>query len=75
MGDGIIFGAKREAPKFGAGGVLPSFEKDALVVFGKYGDGVAVEEDLAAVVAELTYADQVVLEGGYDLASVGGKVA
>ena len=23
MGDGMIFGSEREAPKFGAGGVLP----------------------------------------------------
>ena len=26
MGDGMIFGAEREAPKFGAGGISPSFE-------------------------------------------------
>ena len=45
-----------------------------MVVFGKYGDGVAVEEDLAAVVAELTYVEQVVLEGGNDLETLGGKV-
>ena len=45
-----------------------------MVVFGKDGDGVAVEEDLAAVVAELAYAKEVVLEGGHDLAAAGGKV-
>ena len=45
-----------------------------MVVFGKYGDGFAVEKDLAAVVAELAYAEQVVLEGGHDLAAAGGKV-
>ena len=45
-----------------------------MVVFGKDVDGVAVEEDLAAVVAELAYAEQVVLEGGHDLAAAGGKV-
>ena len=45
-----------------------------MVVFGKDGDGVSVEEDLTAVVAELTYAKQVVLEGGNDLAASGGKV-
>ena len=26
MSDGMIFGAEREAPKFDAGGLLPSFE-------------------------------------------------
>ena len=45
-----------------------------MVVFGKDGDGVSIEEDLAAVVAELTYAEQVVLEGEYDLAASGRKV-
>ena len=45
-----------------------------MVVFGKDGDGVAVKEELAAVVAELAYAEQVVLEGGHDLAAAGGKV-
>ena len=45
-----------------------------MVVFGKEGDGVAVEEDLAAVVAKLAYAKQVVLEGGHDLAAAGGEV-
>ena len=39
-----------------------------MVVLGKDGDGVAVEEDLAAVVAELAYADQAVPEGGNDMA-------
>ena len=56
----------REAPKFGADGVSPSFEWDYLVVFGKDGDGVAFEEDLVAVVAELAYTEQVVLEVGHD---------
>ena len=45
-----------------------------MVVFGRDVDGVAAEEDLAAVVAELTYDVQVVLEGGNDLAALGGKV-
>ena len=45
-----------------------------MVVFGKDSDGVTVEEELAAVVAELAYSEQVVLEGGHDLAAVGGKV-
>ena len=45
-----------------------------MVVFGKDGDGVPVEEDLAAVVAELTDADQVVLECGHDLAALDGKI-
>ena len=45
-----------------------------MVVFGKDVDGVAVEEDLAEVVAELAYAEQVVLEGGHDLAALGWKV-
>ena len=45
-----------------------------MFVFGKYGDGVAVKEDLAAVVIELTYAEKVVLEGGHYLAAAGGKV-
>ena len=45
-----------------------------MVVFIEDGDGVSVEEDLAAVVAELTYAEQVVMEGGHDLAASGGKV-
>ena len=45
-----------------------------MVVFGKDGDGVAVEEDLATVATELTYSKQVVLEGGHDLEASGGKV-
>ena len=45
-----------------------------MVVFGKECGGVAVEEDLAAVVADLAYAEKVVLEGGHDLAAAGGKV-
>ena len=45
-----------------------------MVVFGKDGGGVAVEEDLAAVVEELAYAKQVVLEVGNDLAAAGGNV-
>ena len=44
-----------------------------MVVLGKDGDVVAVEEDLAAVVAELAYAKQVVLEVGHDLADASGK--
>ena len=44
-----------------------------MLVFRKYGDGVPVEEDLAAAVAELSNADQVVLEGTHDLAVAGGK--
>ena len=45
-----------------------------MVVFGKDGNGVSVEEYLAAVFAYLTYAEQVVLESGHDLAAAGGKV-
>ena len=48
-----------------------------MVVFGKDSDGVAVKEDFAAVVAELIDAEQVVVEGGYDLSAVvrkGGQV-
>ena len=45
-----------------------------MVVFGKDVDGVSVEEYLAAVVVELTNAEQVVLEGGHDLAALGWKV-
>ena len=47
-----------------------------MVVFVKDsdGDGVTVEEDLAAVVSDLTYAEQVVLEVGHDVAASGGKV-
>ena len=73
MGVGIVFGAQREAPYFGAGGVSPALEEDALLVFRKYGDGVPVEEDLAAAVAELADVEQVVLEGRHDLAVTGGK--
>ena len=45
-----------------------------MVVFGKDGVGVPVKEDLAAMVAELTNVEQIVLEGGHDLAASGGKV-
>ena len=45
-----------------------------MVVFGKDGDGVAVEEDLVAVAAELAYSEQVVMEGGHDVAAAGRKV-
>ena len=45
-----------------------------MVVFGKDGDGFPVKEDLAAMVAEITDAKQVVMEGGHDLANLGRKV-
>ena len=45
-----------------------------MVVLGKDGDSVAVEEDLAAVVAELDNAKQIVLEDGHDMAAAGGKI-
>ena len=44
-----------------------------MLVFGKYGDGFLVEEYLAAAVAELADAEQVVMEGGHDLEAAGGK--
>ena len=44
-----------------------------MLVFGKYGDGFFVEEDLAATVAELADAKQVVLEGGHDMEVACGK--
>ena len=44
-----------------------------MLVFRKDGDGVPVKEDLAATVAELANAEQVVLEGRHDLAVAGGK--
>ena len=44
-----------------------------MLVFRKDGDVVPVEEYLAAVVAELVDAEQVVLEGRHDLAVAGGK--
>ena len=40
---------------------MPALEEDALLVFGKDGDSFLVEEDLAAAVAELADAEQVVL--------------
>ena len=70
---GIIFRAEREVPYFGASGVLPAFEENALLVFVKDGAGFLVKEDLAAAVAELSDAKKVVLEGGHDLAVAGGK--
>ena len=45
-----------------------------MVVFGKDGHGVAAEEDLAALVAELANTKKVVLEGGHEMAAAGGKV-
>ena len=45
-----------------------------MVVFVKDGDGVSVKEDLAAVVTELSNANKVVLEGGYNMEAVDGKV-
>ena len=45
-----------------------------MLVFRKDGDGVPVEEDLAAAVAELDDAEQVVMEGVHDLAVAGRKV-
>ena len=45
-----------------------------MVVFGKGSDGVSVEEDLTALVTELTNAEEVVMEGGHDLAASVGKV-
>ena len=73
MGVGMIFRAERETPQFGAGGVSPSLEEDYFLVFRKDGDGVPVKEDLATAVTELADSDQVVLEGGHDLAVAGGK--
>ena len=45
-----------------------------MVVFGKDGNGVAVEEDLAAMVSELANTKQVVMGGGHDMAAAGRKV-
>ena len=45
-----------------------------MVVFGEDSDGVAFKEDLAAVVAELANAKQVVVEGGNYMAAAGRKV-
>ena len=53
---------------------MPALEEDDLLVFGKDGDGFLVEEDLAAVVAELANAKQVVLKVGHDLAVAAGRV-
>ena len=73
LGVWIVFGAEREAPYFGAGGVSPALEEDAFLVFRKDGDGVPVKEYLADAVAELVNAKQIVLEGGHNLAVAGGK--
>ena len=45
-----------------------------MVVFRKYGHGIAVKEDFGAVIAELANTNQVVLEGGHYMAAAGGKV-
>ena len=44
-----------------------------LLVFGKDGDGIPVEEGLAAAVTELANAEQVVLEGSHYLAVASGN--
>ena len=44
-----------------------------MLVFGKDGDGFLIEEDLSAAVADIDDDEQVVLEGGHDLAVAGGK--
>ena len=44
-----------------------------MLVFGKYGDGIPVEEGLAAAVTELANAEQVVLEGSHYLAVASGN--
>jgi hypothetical protein len=43
-------------------------EKDGVICLLEDGDLVSVEEDSAAVVAELADAKKVVLEGGHDVA-------
>ena len=52
-------------------GVSPALEQDALLVFRKDSDGFLFEEDLLAAVTELDDSEQVVLEGGHDLAALG----
>ena len=69
-GDGwMIFGSEREAPKSGSTFSVPSGEEDG-VVFGEDSDTIFFEEDFAAVVAELTYSNKVVFEGGHHLGIV-----
>ena len=57
-----------KTPELGAGWLAPPLEEDGVVRLFEDGDRVSVEEDSAAVVAELADTKKVVLEGRHDVA-------
>ena len=57
-----------KTPELGTGRLAPPLEKDGVVHLVEDSDLVSVEEDSAAVVAELADSKKVVLEGGHDVA-------
>ena len=66
---------QRESPQFGSGLLAPAAEEDFAVLLEDR-DGLLLEEDTAAVVAEGPYPHQVVVEAGHDVAAdVVGAVA
>ena len=64
----MVLWQEGKMPELGAGWLAPPLEEDGVVRLFKDGDLVSVEEDSAAVVAELADAKKVVLEGGHDVA-------
>jgi hypothetical protein len=64
----MVMWEQGESPKFGARGLSPHLEKDGVVCFVEDGDRICVKEDTAAMVAEFADTDEVVFEGGYNVA-------
>ena len=62
-----------KTPELGAGWLALPLEEDGVVRLFEDGDHVSVEEDSAAVVAELADTKKVVLEGRHDVALGNGE--
>ena len=62
----MVFGVKREAPKYGPAFLVPAGEEDE-VVLGEDDYPVFFEEDFATMFAELANPNKVMFEGGHDL--------
>ena len=65
---GVVVWEQRKSPELGARGFPPPLEKDGVVGLVEDGDRVCVKEDAAAMVAEFADTNEVVFEGGHNVA-------
>ena len=66
----MVLWQEGKTPELGAGWLAPPLEEDGVVRLFEDGERVSVEEDSAAVAAELADTKKVMLEGRHDLAFV-----